>query len=103
MKKLSEIATEDKPFERFMRLGAGRLTDRELIANIIRSGTPGTDVMEIAESIVNLADQGGGLGSFYHLSPEDLKAIPGVGKVKACQILCMAELSRRIVYLRFSS
>lgn len=49
-----------------------------------------------------LAKSGTGLLGIYHMSISDLQKIHGLGKVKALQIKCIAELSRRIARARFS-
>lgn len=79
-----------------MAHGPGALTDAELLAVILRCGTRGTTATELSAEVLQLAKGREGLTSLYHLSLSELCRIKGIGKVKAMQILCIGELSRRI-------
>ncbi|WP_026665921.1 RadC family protein [Butyrivibrio sp. FC2001] len=92
------------PHERFMRLGADSLTDAELLAIIIRTGTSEKTPMEIGNSIMSMCDRyGKGISGIRHLSMEDLLSIKGIGEVKAVKLMCIAELSNRIARSRARS
>ncbi len=85
------------PYERFTAMGAGSLTDAELLAIIIRTGTSTKTPMEIGNSVLGLCDRTGlGLSGLKHLTIDDMLKIPGIGEVKAVKLLCIAELSDRI-------
>lgn len=86
---------QEKPYEKCWQSGAGSLTDAELLSVILRTGSRGEPALELSRKILALSD-GAGLLGIYHLSPRDLMRIRGVGKVKAIQLKCIAELSRRI-------
>ncbi len=89
------------PYERFMTLGAGSLTDAELLAIIIRTGTSSKTPMEIGNSILALSDRyGKGIAGIRYLSYEDMLSVKGIGKVKAIKLMCIAELSDRIARSR---
>lgn len=93
----AELDVEALPYERFERFGVRSLTDAELLAIIIRTGSGMHTPMEIGQKILSL-DGGNrrGLNSLYHVTVEELMQIDGIGKVKAIKLKCIAELSRRM-------
>ena len=90
---LKEIEIEERPQERLLRLGASALSDSELFAMIIRSGTKGTNVLVLAKKILK---ETGSLQNLAKYSLEDFVKINGIGEVKGLQLLAIIELSRRI-------
>ena len=90
---LKEIEIEERPQERLLRLGASALSDSELLAMILRSGTKGTNVLVLAKKILKEA---GSLQNLAKYSMEDFISISGIGQVKALQLLAIIELSGRI-------
>ena len=85
------------PCEKFEAFGAEALTETELLAVILRSGSREAGVMEISENILKLCRYPRkNLKGIYDLSIGELMDIRGVGKVKAIQIKCIGELSKRI-------
>jgi len=86
----------DKPYEKFLAFGPSYLTDTELLAIIIRTGTKGKDAMELARKVLSLNDNRNGLLGLHHLTLNQLKSINGIGEVKAVRLKCIAELSNRI-------
>ena len=99
MKKLSikQIPIEDRPYEKFERLGPTYLTDAELLAIVIKNGSKSLNSLDIARYI--LAHHENGLASFSYLkdaSLDELMKIQGIGKVKAIQLKAVMELASRI-------
>lgn len=90
---LKEIEIEERPQERLLRLGASALSDGELLAMILRSGTKGTNVLVLAKKILKEA---GSLQNLAKYSLEDFVKINGIGEVKGLQLLAIIELSGRI-------
>jgi DNA repair protein RadC len=84
-----------RPYEKCVRLGAESLTDAELLAAILRTGVSGMDSVALAEHIFSLQSQKGLVG-LASVTVQELQKIRGVGMVKAVQIKCICELSRRI-------
>ena len=76
--------------------GAASLTDAELLAVIIRTGSREETSLELARQILSLEGQENRLLGLLHHSLEDYCRIKGVGKVKGAQLMCIGELSRRI-------
>ncbi len=91
--KLRDIPKEERPRERMLQYGASAVSNAELIAILIRTGT-------ISESAVNLAQrvlkEAGGLRKLVNLSTEQLVEIKGIGYAKALQLQAGIELGRRL-------
>lgn len=83
------------PYDKFMRLGAENLSDAELLAIMLRTGTKDKTPIELGRDILNLAGKKWGLLGLHHFSVKDLTQLPGIGEVKAVQLLCIAEIARR--------
>ena len=91
MKKIKDLPISDRPYEKCYTYGAEYLTDVELLSVILRTGTNGISAFELSSHILNNS-----LLNLMQLTCNDLLKIKGVGKVKAVQILCIAELAKRI-------
>lgn len=85
------------PYERFLAFGPESLTDTELLAIIIRTGTKDASPVDIAGRILAMGKgKESGLNSLFTLSVDELKSIHGVGEVKAVKLKCLAELTKRM-------
>lgn len=92
--KLNEA---DMPYEKFTRLGPEALTETELLAIILRTGTREKNVLELSGEVLSLAKSPReGLLGLYDVSLEELMEIKGIGFVKAVKLKCLTELSMRI-------
>ena len=91
-----EKTYEESPYEKCLSKGPESLTDAELLAVIIRTGTHGVSSVELADQILNLSKKDTGLTGICHLTRQELMKLPGIGEVKAIQVLCIGELSKRI-------
>lgn len=91
-----KLNNDDLPYEKFERLGPEPLSDVELLAIIIRSGTVGINSLEVAEKILKLANDDNKISGLHKISVEELERIKGIGKVKAIRIKCIVELTRRM-------
>lgn len=88
---------QDMPYEKFQRFGAESLTESELLAIILRTGTKERSALELANQVLSLAKYPReGLLGLYDLTLEQLMEIKGIGKVKAIKLKCLTELSMRI-------
>lgn len=96
MYKFNEMPEVERPYERFFQIGASALTNSELLAIILRNGVMGKDVIELANDILNLCDEGRNISKFMGFDVMDFRKIKGVGRVKAAQLVCIGELARRI-------
>ena len=89
--------TPNKPYEKFLAYGPEHLTESELLAIILRTGTKEKNALELAEEVLELADgTKEGLLGLYDVSLEQLMAVKGIGQVKAVKLKSLTELSMRI-------
>ena len=95
--RVKELPVSERPYEKCEESGASSLSDAELLAVIIKSGRPGERSVDMARRILLSLDKKGRLSGLDSASVEDLRKIEGVGRVKAIQLVCAAELGRRIV------
>lgn len=91
MKNLPE---SERPYEKYLLHGEDSLSDAELLAIILKSGTKDANSLDIAREI--LTGNHNNLLNLYDLSLHDLIQFSGIGKIKAIQLKAVAELSRRI-------
>lgn len=87
------------PYEKFEKYGAETLSDAELLAIIIRTGTAEQDSVTLGEEILKLGagkGQAKGILALQHVTLPELMSIKGIGKVKAIRLKCVTEFSRRI-------
>ena len=90
-----DLPLEERPREKLLRDGAGALSNAELLAILLRSGTAKKSVLRIAEEILaQLKEQG--LSGMVHISVPELAKINGVGQVKAATLQAAIELGRRL-------
>ncbi len=95
--KKEKIQAQDMPYEKFIRFGPGSLTESELIAIILRTGTRDKSAVELASQVLSLAKYPReGLLGLYDVTIEELMSIKGIGMVKAIKLKCLTELSMRI-------
>ncbi len=96
MKTIKELTEEERPYEKCERFGAENLTEIELLAILLRTGTKGENSIGLARRILYPEIGDKGVLSLRHWTFERLLQVKGIGKVKAVQILCICELARRI-------
>jgi DNA repair protein RadC len=89
---IRDIPLADRPQERLEQNGVRSLTDKELLAMILRSGQKGRDVLTVAQSLLDAA---GSLSGLSNWQVEDYMAVKGIGKVKALQLIVVLEIHRR--------
>lgn len=93
----TNVFQKDLPYEKFLSLGPEALTEAELVAIILRTGTKNCSALELAKDILAKASgKQEGLNGLHHLSVQELMEIPGIGEVKAVKIKCMAEMAIRM-------
>ncbi len=94
MKSVKEWPETERPRERLLKHGAQSLTDAQLLAIILRTGSNGKTVMETA---IELLNKFGGLKGIEEASINALQSIAGVGIAKIAQIKASFELGRRLL------
>ena len=97
---IKELPDSEKPYEKFINYGPEYLSDAELLAVIIKSGTNGLKSLEVAQNFLNQKNRN--LMNLYDVSYEEMLQLKGIGKVKAIQLKCIAELSNRITTTRYA-
>ncbi len=93
--KLKEVPSSDRPREKLIKFGSSNLTDSELLAIILKTGTKGENVCDLAMRVIN---ELGKLENLKNVSLETLTQIKGIGETKAIEILVLTELAKRIYY-----
>lgn len=95
---MKQLPREQRPYEKCFMQGEGSLNDTELLAVILRSGTSGKNSLALAQEILKFMESSSypGLMGLMHVSVQDLMKIHGIGQVKAVQLKCIGELSKRI-------
>jgi DNA repair protein RadC len=86
----------ERPQERLERLGAGALSDAELLAMLLRNGTRGQDVITLSSRLIAEAGSFAGLLAWHET---DFRSLRGIGRVKALQLVAVMEVARRAVGL----
>ncbi len=93
MVSIKSISKFERPREKLAKYGAGKLTDAELLAILLRTGTKKLNVLKLAETILKKYRN----KQLLDLTIADLETINGVGPVKACEIIACFELGKRIL------
>ena len=93
---MKHLPPQMQPYEKCITYGPEFLTDAELIACILRSGTKEYTSVALAERLLKLRKGNAGLNGLCSLSYEELTEVPGIGRVKALQIQAAFELAKRM-------
>lgn len=91
--KISELAEEDRPREKLLLRGKSSLSDAELIAILIGSGTKTLSAVDLSRLILRHTSHD--LAALARLSVNDLMKFKGIGEAKAIAIVSALELGRR--------
>ena len=96
--KMKELPISERPYEKLETYGAERLTNSELLAIIIKTGTKEDTAVGLAQKILKLNDETNkeDLSFLQDISITDFMKIKGIGKVKAIQLLAVCELAKRM-------
>lgn len=89
--KIKDLPEQNRPRERFLKYGPETLSDAELFAIILRTGTSGENVVDMTNRLIKEY----GLDKLFECSLKELQKIKGIGPDKSMQILAMAELGKR--------
>ena len=88
-----EMKRENRPREKFERLGAGQVTDAELIAILIGTGATGKSALQVATTLLRMFETLEGVDA---ASLSELTAIKGIGRGKAIEIKAALEMGKRL-------
>lgn len=89
---IRELPESERPRERLLKQGSGALSDSELIAVLLRTGTRGTSALQMARDLIQ---ETGGLSGLVSLTPELLRR-HGLGPAKAASLLAALEIAGRV-------
>lgn len=95
MAKVKDLPVDDRPREKLLLRGPQSLSDAELLAILLRTGTKGKSVINIAQGIINKENN---LAQLASKTSSDLIKNNGIGKDKAATLLAAFEISRRILF-----
>ena len=91
--RMAQLPEQERPRERLMVRGPGALSDRELIAILLRTGGRGANAVDLAGVLIA---EFGGLRQLAAARPEELSGRAGVGSAKAAAVVAAFELGRRV-------
>lgn len=90
--RVKDLPKNERPREKILRYGAESMSNSELLALILRTGTKDENILKLCDRVIS---HFGGINGLINPLPEDLKQIKGIGEAKAAQILALAELVGR--------
>ncbi len=93
---IKELPKTERPTEKLLNNGAEILSNEELLAVIIRTGSREATAIELGKRVLSLDERG--LRFLIDSTVEELKKVRGIGNTKAAQILAAVELGKRISY-----
>jgi len=91
--RICDLPSDDRPRERLQRLGPSSLSNEELLALLLGTGTPGESVLDRARRL--LAEKGG-LAGLSGMTPPELSSERGIGPARAAAIVAAVEIARRL-------
>lgn len=94
--RMKDYPLMERPYEKLEKLGSPALSDAELLAVIIRTGSRNETAVDLARRVLMSDPVGRGLCFLHQVSLPELRCISGVGRVKAVQLKALAELSARM-------
>ena len=102
---MKQLPADSRPREKLLARGAGALSDTELLALLLRTGTPGRGVLQMAQELLAAPQADatgkaiggfGGIAGLLNAGADDLKRINGLGgTAKRAQLIAVLELARR--------
>lgn len=95
--KVKDLPDTDRPYEKLLKIGAKNLTNTELLAILLKSGSKNENSIELSSKLLSKKENG--LEGFYYLkeaSLDELKSYNGIGQVKAIMIKALVEIASRI-------
>lgn len=97
---IKDMLKEERPRERFIKYGVESLSNEELIAIILRTGTKGESVKMLSRNILNLFES---IEDLRNLDINMLTKVKGIGKVKSIELISALELGKRVYKDNYSN
>lgn len=98
---MKQIPERERPYEKCEREGAAALSDTELLAVLLRSGTRGENALTLSQRILS-GSEGIGILGLHQFRLNRLRKIRGIGRVKSIQLSCIGELAKRLSKASYS-
>jgi len=92
---IKELPQEERPREKMLRNGAQALSNAELLAILLRTGTKNDSVLRVAERLLKKYEELG-VAALGSIVPQELSKIKGIGNVKAVTVVAAIELGKRL-------
>lgn len=93
--KVKEMYVEERPREKAIKYGVDKLSNRDLLAIILRCGCKGMSVLQLADELIAKA---GGINHLKEMDINDLTLLKGISKTKAIELMACFELAKRGTY-----
>ena len=93
---IKDIPKEERPRERFIKYGVSSLSNEELIAIILKTGSKNESVINLAQKVLSLIENQKSLRFLQEISIEELMNVKGIGRVKAIELKAMCEIAKRM-------
>lgn len=93
--RMKDIPASERPYEKLEKYGSETLSNAELLAIIIRTGSLEETSVTLAQRLLSLGQDNDGILFLHDLSVQELRKTKGIGRVKALQIKAVMELSKR--------
>lgn len=97
--RMKDLPVDERPREKLIQQGPEALSNAELLSIILRTGSYNQTAIRLAETILGRVE---GLKGLIDASVEELQEIPGIGQVKAVQLVALGELTRRVHSAQFA-
>lgn len=91
---IREYPKEEMPREKLLSKGASSLSNAELVAILLGSGTSEKNAIHMAEEVIALSNDG--IRHLADCTPEEMYQVKGLGQAKCCSLLAAVELGKRI-------
>ena len=94
--RIKDVPILERPYEKLELYGAQKLSNSELLAIIIKTGSKDESVISLAQKVLSLIENQNNLRALQEISIEEFMSIKGIGKVKAIQLKAVCELAKRM-------
>jgi DNA repair protein RadC len=92
---LKDLPPDARPREKLLARGPGALSDAELLALLLRTGTRGKGVLQLAQELLEIKTGFDGIAGLLHAGAADLRRVKGLGPAKRAELVAVLELARR--------
>ena len=95
--KMNNLPMSERPYEKLISYGEESLSNSELLAIIIKTGTKEKTALDLARQVMNLSSsENNDLRFLQEISVNELMQIKGIGKVKAIELKALGEITKRM-------